>query len=145
MEIIAYPYGQHPRAKNRQQNLLFVASALVYPASLAMTQRDCDNVLLQISSGPCRPDTQAYLARASSLSPPAHLLYQKSKRQYMQIKGMRMGDILYSFPGWIASVLSISPASTCFRAGLSFRFGCAVATSFDAIVNECVGEDNRIE
>ena len=44
--VRTYPYGQHPRAKNKQQYLFAVASARVYPASRMMTQRDWDRVLL---------------------------------------------------------------------------------------------------
>jgi hypothetical protein len=50
VELSTHPYGQHPRAKNKQQYFTAVASALVYPASRMMIHRDCDSVLLQLIS-----------------------------------------------------------------------------------------------
>ena len=46
LEESAHPKGQHPRAKKRQQYFVPFASARVYPASLRMTHRDCECVLL---------------------------------------------------------------------------------------------------
>ncbi len=111
----AHPYGQHPLAKNRQQNLFPVASALVYPASLEMMHRDCDNVLLRAvyQEEPFWNGRKngTYLASASSLSPPAHLLYQMSMLPLADLDTEAMAhnakplkihhelNSLYSFPG----------------------------------------------
>ena len=76
----SHPYGQHPRAKKRQQQRIPVLLPRVNPESRLILHRVCDFTLLYVYQHLQLNFAvyTTYLEQLSSLSPPAHLLYHIS-------------------------------------------------------------------
>jgi hypothetical protein len=95
------PYGQHPRAKNRQKYFIPVVFARVRPASRRILQRVWDLVLLERSQRMLfhHKAISTDFEYESSRSPPAHLLYQMSvKSMSMPASIPKLNHALYSLP-----------------------------------------------